>query len=411
MQAEFGELKPLYRGWLEQQDVADTEAIIGGVAFVLTSCAMKEAATSITELSLSSLRSVLEFIGAQFPETLENTRDKMRGYLEFLDESDEFTGSDELFEELYELVDDEKEIDVAEVEAEIGSDFEPPGLFDFPPPELLDEAEESEQPDEPVVVERLVKMARECKTVVATSAMGTDEALAAMEALPMTARARALLTWIGKGKGLTGTGVLRRNDIKPAAARLGINAAGSATGSPNAYAIGMTFGVLKVSSMSDVPRLDLYWQMLRQAGLIEFQGNWVGLTEFGWTFAAKHSTSTSKAVQEMATAAYGVLAGVIPRSNGQLELSPTHVASVLISGGTSSPWSTEVVIEGTENGRPRVDLFSKTLTARVGRRVRQWADDGLVDIGKEITIPEVLLPALAMGLGKSFKFELGAPRP
>lgn len=112
--ADFNELKPLYRGWLDEAAPGDHEAVMGVVSFVLTNCAMREAHTTITALSVPALRTVLEFVETQFPETLHNTKLEMVGFLEFLHERDVFTGSDQLCEDLYDLVDDEEEIDWAE---------------------------------------------------------------------------------------------------------------------------------------------------------------------------------------------------------------------------------------------------------------------------------------------------------
>lgn len=172
----------------------------------------------------------------------------------------------------------------------------------------------------------------------------------------------------------------------------------------------MPFGVLEVRSMPEVPRLDLYWQMLRRTGLIQVNGKYVGLTEFGWTFVARHASSTPKAVLGMAAVAYQVLTGVVPRSNGGLEHSGDYMAAVFVSGATSKPLSTEAVVKGTENGEPLTDQFPRAVTNVVGRRLREWADDGLVEIGEAISIPEVLLPALATGLARSHKLEIGGPR-
>ncbi|MDQ0094992.1 hypothetical protein [Paeniglutamicibacter psychrophenolicus] len=318
---------------------------------------------------------------------------KMLGFLEFLDESDEFTGNDELFEGLHGMLADEEEIDWARFPSRGVPEAEGPRT-----PELT-------IPAPPKVAGPVIP-----KTMVASSSLGAAASLAAMEALPLTARARALLKWIGERKEVTATGVLRRNDIKPAAARLGVKALGLATGTPVWHAIGMSSGVLEVRSMQEVPRLDLYWKMLLSAGLIQVSGKWVGLSEFGWTFAAKHPSSTPKAVLGMAAAAYQMLTGVIPRSSGEREHSGDYMAAVFVAGATGDPYSTESVLEGSENGEPLAGQFSRTLTNVVGKRIREWAEDGLVEIGETITIPEVLLPALATALAKPYSLVIGAPR-
>lgn len=389
---DFETLKPRYRGWLMWQGPEDPESIMGLVSFVLTNCAMRETTTTITALSVPTLRTVLEFVEESFPETLENTKLDMVGFLEFLDETDEFTGSDQLFEDLYDLVDPEEEVDWAEFhsprEPDFGSTVTMGPTIDAPP---------AAAPVAP-------------KTVVDSSSLDKDETLAALDALTLTVRARALLKWIGELKDVTATGVLRRNDIKPAAARLGVKAVGSATGSPVWHALGMSFGILEVRSMPEVPRLDLYWQMLCLTGLIKVSGKRVGLTEFGWTFVARHTTSTPKAVLGMAAVAYQVLTGVVPRSNGELELSGDYMAAVFVAGATSHPWSVESVVEGTENGEPLIDQFSRAVTNVVGKRIKDWSDDELLETSTKIRIPEVLLPALATALAKPYKLVIGAPR-
>jgi hypothetical protein len=206
--------------------------------------------------------------------------------MEFLDESQLYSGSDESYEQVYELAVDDLDED-----------------------DLEDEGEYSwVELDEPQSV------------VVYSSALDATGTLAAMEALPFVSKARALLKRKGKSKEITASQTLRRKDIAGAAATLGEDAVDVATGYSSGFWEPDTEGTLEVRSASEAPRLDLYWQMLHYSGLMELTSTRVRPTAFGTAFLAAEPRVTAIAVQSLATTAYQVLSGLLPRSNGEEQL-------------------------------------------------------------------------------------------
>ena len=88
----------------------------------------------------------------------------------------------------------------------------------------------------------------------------------------IVARVRDLLEWIGAGRAVTQTGALRRADIAPAAAFLGIEARGVAKlPADGEWREGATWvgDVAYVQSMRELPLLDAWWEALLAAELIE----------------------------------------------------------------------------------------------------------------------------------------------
>lgn len=90
----------------------------------------------------------------------------------------------------------------------------------------------------------------------------------------------ALLEWIGRGRPVTQTGNLRRADIAHAASLIGVSAVGAARQAPYRFA---DFDVpddqpfpdpdtFTVQSMSEVPQLAAWWEVLRLADVIEVTG-------------------------------------------------------------------------------------------------------------------------------------------
>lgn len=114
-----------------------------------------------------------------------------------------------------------------------------------------------------------------------------DEAVRAAQQLPAEERAKALaatrvvkavgplLEWLGDSRPVTGTGNLRRKDIEPAAALLGIHARGVAKMPPPQWRDHPTLwgtepdDVVHAQSMSQVPLLGAWWSALALADVIE----------------------------------------------------------------------------------------------------------------------------------------------
>ncbi|MDQ0094991.1 hypothetical protein [Paeniglutamicibacter psychrophenolicus] len=378
---DFARMKPDFCQWLEatEPDV-DPEVTMGTVSFVVSHCSARDAYWILTEPSVDAVRETLRFVEDHFPDMLEGAKSGMGRFMEFLDESQLYSGSDESYEQVYELVVDDLDMDDDDLE-EDGEEYIRLELV------------------EPQTV------------VIYSSSLDKAQALAAMEALPFVSKARALLKWMGKSKEITASQTLRRKDIAPAAATLGEDAIGVATGYASGFWEPDTEGTLEVRSASEAPRLDLYWQMLRYAALVELTSTRVRPTAFGRAFLDAEPEATAIAVQSLATAAYQVLGGELPRSNGEAQLGYRAVAVMLMSGATETPLTADFVLEGIEDGQIVLDDLANALSGMLGYSVQRWIEDGFLEVGEYVEIPEVLLPSVATALGETFGASIGEPRP
>ncbi|WP_427016267.1 plasmid pRiA4b ORF-3 family protein [Pseudarthrobacter sp. P1] len=219
----------------------------------------------------------------------------------------------------------------------------------------------------------------------------TDEqARAGVEALPFWQRARALLGWIGDGKEVTTTGVLRLKDIQPAASCVGVEAAGSrrmgADGKDPS-------GLRTVNSMLDVPGLMDYWVALEAVGLIAVSATRVRPTmDTIAALADPHGANPSLPVRlARVLAAYFYLEIVMGESGSvfHAEFQPLAMALFLAAASDSPPQTDDVF--ASLAGEPMGELWSTLLRGEL----ESWAEDGLVSVGERIVIPDVLRQAMA----------------
>ncbi|GAA5228671.1 hypothetical protein [Paeniglutamicibacter antarcticus] len=373
VQEDFFAMRHNFRNWLEVTDPQfDPNAAMNELAFLLANCAARDRAFDATNPSVDTVRGVLGMLEDQFPQSHAETRAGLGRFMEFLDESQLFSGSDDSYEQVYDLATDED---------------------DDPEPQDLVQGWTEVRP-----------------AVLYSSSLGEDETLTAMEALPLTEKARSFLSWIGKSKEVTGRGVLRRKDIQAAAASLGEDAVGVATGSAPDFWEPEAAGRFEVRSMSEAPQLDLYWQMLRYSGLIELTSTRIRPTERGLAFLAGEPKTSATAVRSMATTAYKVLAGVISNSNGEVHWHSAEAGTLLLDGATVEPLETSYVLEGTYEGRFMFEPLAEVLSGALRRAVMRWIADGLLDAEEYVVVPEVLLPSLADALAETYRASIGGPR-
>lgn len=115
--------------------------------------------------------------------------------------------------------------------------------------------------------------------VITVPELSEEEAANALEALPLIQRARALLEWLGDGKPVTATGVLRLKDIQAAAACIGVSARGAGKRQPTTEDVipGLadlsaeqpTVEAMTVQSMHDIPLLSQIWNTFIETEMIE----------------------------------------------------------------------------------------------------------------------------------------------
>jgi len=127
-----------------------------------------------------------------------------------------------------------------------------------------------DEPDEPAHPFDLIDADIPAALAEATATAGrvsVGDRLAAFGRMRLVAAVDGLLEWVGTGRSITGTGGLRRADIEPVAAMLGIAAVGAAKRST--LADREAGRPLRVTSLWELPLLSAWWAALRDAGLIE----------------------------------------------------------------------------------------------------------------------------------------------
>ncbi|GAA3924378.1 hypothetical protein [Microbacterium invictum] len=102
------------------------------------------------------------------------------------------------------------------------------------------------------------------RAATASAALPVEQRRQALADLPLIAGVRGLLEWMGTSKPITDTGALRRADIEPVAAMIGLNAVGVAkrTGRWTESA------PVQVSTMWELAPLGAWWEVLQIAGIV-----------------------------------------------------------------------------------------------------------------------------------------------
>ncbi len=213
---------------------------------------------------------------------------------------------------------------------------------------------------------------------------------------PYVQRAVALLTWIGGGRPLTATGLLRRKDIAEAAACVDAHVVGSArvdyagpgNGSPRA-----------VTSMANVPRLMDYWHALIDTGLLT-----AGKTKAAPTKAAEAFLKAPELAQEKTMQlAYCLFYDcAIPFDDAAPSVSAeAGVARLLAAAASNRP---DIAIPfDPEEPEPHADTegptppfrLSSWRTLRVNSSISELVGAGLVEQGPFPVVPPSLRGALA----------------
>ena len=208
---------------------SDAVEILELVKLLLTTQHATQGSSSATAFDLDGVDAAAETILAALEEDeIADAVDDIFGalavYIEFLDESGRWSGTDAAYDELQSFL------------ATPGGPEDVPG-------------------GRPIDVPHL----------------STEEQDTAFSALPLIQHASSLLEWIGEGKDVTTTGALRLKDIEAAAAAVGVNAHGKrGAGRPMdpEGVHGDQDAPLEVGTMYDVPLLRDIWAALVRAGLL-----------------------------------------------------------------------------------------------------------------------------------------------
>lgn len=276
-------------------------------------------------------------------------------YLEFLSETDAWTGTDEGFDAVDELFHMDEERSLPEITA----------------PELM-----------------------------------VEEELAALAGTGLAQRLEKLLGWLGEGRAVTSTGALRLKEIEGAAAAVGVAAKGAM---PNAKREPLPFfdiagespdSIDTVKSMNDVPLLAKFWAALEACGLIDIGSTKVWPTPLAEEFLEPEHPARLDVLREFTTKflAIAVL--------GEEEWAPwiTHAAMVqsalLFTACTNEVLPVEVLTDPAKLQEVGLDDFGAKI---LQHRMEELAELGLIVMDKFITVPPAVVPAVAAVMQSAFQ--------
>lgn len=206
-----------------------------------------------------------------------------------------------------------------------------------------------------------------------------------------------LLDWIGTSRPITDTGALRLTDIEPAAAALGLRAAGTRTLPTRGDFLGHTViadGITYVQSMWHLEPLAAWWRALLDTDLIELTASRVrpGRASQRWRTASTPPRDTASEVAALVIA--DTVLGDLPPAPSAWDASlfrlrVTHALAALMPDAVNEP-APQTEID---------DLF----VPRVEREWQMLADLGLAEPihnhpATRFAVPEVLRGAVATGL-------------
>ena len=244
--------------------------------------------------------------------------------------------------------------------------------------------------------------------------LSDEEQDRAFQELPVLQLTGRLLEWIGAGKDVTSTGVLRLKDIEGAAGAVGVKARGKKTrkgplseGEGAAEADPESF---EVGSMHEVPVLREIW-----AALVDIDALSIGSTRASPGAGAEswHSQDLDSRRQIRREFLTVFLASAVMDSGSTWEDGPRDnatLATVLLKGTTAEPVSVEEIKSAAEiNSADEVLRAFEAMRART--ELATLADLGLVEADTHYTVPpaviQCVIPALALVLAMEDDFEQG----
>jgi hypothetical protein len=238
-------------------------------------------------------------------------------------------------------------------------------------------------------------------------------------ALPLIQRARALMEWLGEGKQVTATAVLRLKDIEAAAACVGVAARGGRNrptsdegmlpGLSDLPGEPATDKVMMVQSMHDVPVLSPLWQTLVASGAIEIRSTravphrpGTGLLEgTGRDHLEECRVFVSRFLQQ----------AVVGTDEDQpWEVASTFMqAAALTAACTEEPPLLERFLDA-ESRAPEEEKHLARLVTRISySRLQKLAELGLVELDSHIRVPQPLIRCVAEALQDDFDLEVEYP--
>lgn len=241
-----------------------------------------------------------------------------------------------------------------------------------------------------------------------------EEELAGLESTALAQRMEALLRWIGSGKAVTTTGALRLKDIEEAAAAVGVAAKGAVANAKRedvplfGLEAAPSDSARTVKSMHEVPLLAKIWIALASSGLID-----IGSTKVWPTLRA------TEFLEEGHPSRREVLGGFITRYLavavlGEEEWAPWVVqaaraqATVLYAACAQASVPVDALTGPAALKGLGLDEFGVRL---VRDRMNDLSELGLVTLEGIIAMPPAVVPAVMAVLGNMFPEESGHNDP
>ncbi|MHC6219196.1 hypothetical protein [Arthrobacter sp. MMS24-S77] len=248
--------------------------------------------------------------------------------------------------------------------------------------------------------------------------LSDEEQDRAFQELPVLQLTGRLLEWLGAGKDVTSTGVLRLKDIEGAAGAVGVKARGKRTGKQPLPEGEVQGGgdpeSFEVGSMHEVPVLSDIWAAMVGTRILS-----IGSTRAvpGAGAESWHSQDLDSRLQIRREFLAVLLASAVMESGSMREEGPREnetLARVLLKGTIEEPVSVDEVNRAAEN-----DSADEVLPAfeamRARRELARLADLGLVTVDTHYTVTPVVIqcviPALALVLAMEDNFEPGPVHP
>ncbi|NVM95477.1 plasmid pRiA4b ORF-3 family protein [Arthrobacter wenxiniae] len=315
-------------------------------------------------------------------DLLEFTVESIHGYLEFLSETDAWTGSTEDFDAIQDLFSEDYE------------DYE-------------DDDEDGWEGGIPDIVVPDLTVAEE---------------LAGLSGTVLAQRLDALLRWIGTGKDVTSRGWLRMKDIEGAGAAIGLAVRGArlsahkAKDSQEALFDDPAAGsdaARTVKSMNDEPSMALFWNALQSALLIEIGATRAWLTPLAESYLEAAGEDKLAVLRDFTTSFIELaVKGEEVWNPWMLEAAAIETA-VLVAATTDTPPAMERIRsltapaggEGGESG----PQFGDEMTGRILlHRLEYLAEFGLLAIGDHLSVPPAVVGCVAAALEGSLNVEDGS---
>jgi len=339
----FAAMAPPFTRWMaaHPEPIGNVRMVLGLMEEFFISYGLENPGFDGTSFEVPRVAAVLDDVSNDGEEVGGLFAAAIELYIDFLTETDAWTGSDAQLSALAEILAEKP------AEEEDLADFAPDaGLPPRPPIDL--------QPLSPA------------------------QALRGVQSLEFVSRATRLLRWVGDARPATDDGRPQRDDVAAVAACFLTEAVGWGT----------------------APWLTTYWSALQDSGFIDISATHVATTPKAAPFLDSSGDLVS-AAQELAVALYAralMPVAFAGPADPMSRLRSLHLASA----ASAKPLSATAVLDSDLPELPAgLACLAGILIGQLRDEIRSWADDGLVTVADKITVPPVLRGSLARAITRA----------